>query len=298
MPYAWLWMVITAIGVIVWAFGAGLLDRTGPNCIGQPQIPPSSQNPPYSPSTDFAALIDAIHHEGVANRKEEKQEDNGKVFRDYLTIIILGITLYALWNTYLAISDQVGEMHKVYPEVQRQAAAAKTQAETANTTMIATQRAWLGAIDAAIIKAANSSVIKGAITYVNSGHEPARFQSKGLDERVYIRQDWDAGFVNNVIAARQEDCMKTDRIDGFQSAWPTTGLSTYTIHFPEAKMPQIGTAAWSDRINNGDDIVTVQGCFVYETFSKIRHTSFCFYYDARATDASHLNFCGVGNYAN
>ena len=37
----------------------------------------------HRPSPDFAAMIDAIHNEALANRNEGKREDRGQKFRDY-----------------------------------------------------------------------------------------------------------------------------------------------------------------------------------------------------------------------
>jgi hypothetical protein len=236
--------------------------------------------------------MDTIAAQGQANRKEEKREDDDKKFREWITIILWGVTIYFL-------NRQVDEMQRTFDPIKVSADATVTLADASNKTVVAAQRAWLGAIDAAIVRSDNSTVIKGTVTYVNSGHEPARYQviGAGPEERVYNRLDWNAGVFSNALLAKQEECKNTNTIVGFQSAWPTTGQSNYSLHFPSATIPQIGAAAWSDGINSGEDIVTVQGCFVYETVAKVRHTAFCLFYDARMTDVSHLSFCTVGNYA-
>jgi hypothetical protein len=98
----------------------------------QPQAPHQPR-----PSADFAALIDAIHDETLANRNEEKREDRGQKFRDYATLSILVATAGVLAWTCYAIIQQVGEMQRVYPEVQREAQAAQDQANS----VIASERA-------------------------------------------------------------------------------------------------------------------------------------------------------------
>jgi hypothetical protein len=70
----------------------------------------------------------------------------------------------------------------------------------------------------------------------------------------------------------------------------------YFIHFPDKQVPQIGVAAWTNEIKTGDNIFAVRGCIVYEAFSAIHHTAFCYFYDAQMTDIAHLNICTVGNY--
>ena len=72
------------------------------------------------PSTDFAALIDAIANEGSANRAEEKREDGGKQFRDWVTILLLIATTGGVYW-------QVAEMIKVYEPIKKQADAMKLE---------------------------------------------------------------------------------------------------------------------------------------------------------------------------
>src|ERR1035438_7228730 len=66
-----------------------------------------------------AALINAIHAEGRANRKEEKREDRGKKFIDGITLVVLICTLVALVLTYFAIRKQVDEMKRVYDPIEK-----------------------------------------------------------------------------------------------------------------------------------------------------------------------------------
>src|ERR1019366_183872 len=80
-----------------------------------------------------AALINAIHAEGRANRKEEKREDRGKKFIDGITLVVLICTLVALVLTYFAIRKQVDEMKRVYDPIEKQARAAITD-----------ERPWIG----------------------------------------------------------------------------------------------------------------------------------------------------------
>jgi hypothetical protein len=120
MPYVWLWEAIVALGAITWALGSGFLER--PENAGGPKSTVRSQYIPHGPSTDFAALINAITAQGEANRQEERREDNSRRFREWLTIALLVGTVYLL-------NSQVSEMKKVYPEIQGQAVATGNQLE-------------------------------------------------------------------------------------------------------------------------------------------------------------------------
>jgi hypothetical protein len=85
---------------------------------------PSGDNEPNRPSSDFAALIDAIAAEGRAYRAEEQSEDRSKKFRDWITIGLLVATTAGIYW-------QISEMIKVYGPIKDGAEAAKTQAGAA-----------------------------------------------------------------------------------------------------------------------------------------------------------------------
>jgi hypothetical protein len=81
---------------------------------------PRGDDPPNSPSADFAALINAIAAEGRAYRAEEQSEDRGKTFRDWVTIgLLIATTAGIYW--------QISELIKVYGPIKEQADAAANQ---------------------------------------------------------------------------------------------------------------------------------------------------------------------------
>jgi hypothetical protein len=177
------------------------------------------------------------------------------------------------------------------------AGAAQKSADAADKNLIASQRAWVGTVDATIIKSGIGTPIKGTAAYINSGREPAKI-SPSAAEYLYTRDEWNSGKAVEYILTRQQECLNIQSIAGFRFAWPTSGFSNYFMHFPEGQIPQVGVIPWSDRINEGQDILVVQGCIVYEAFGDIHHTAFCYDYDSRTSDLAHLNICTVGNYVN
>ena len=99
----------------------------------QPDKSSAIKEKPEGLSADFAELIDTITQEGQATRAEEKREDDMKQTREWLTIALLIATVVLLgW--------QVSEMVKVYGPIER-------QADAAQRTLIATQRAWMRITD-------------------------------------------------------------------------------------------------------------------------------------------------------
>jgi|ERR1700719_3583395 uncharacterized protein YecT (DUF1311 family) len=116
----------------------------------------------------FSSLIETIRDEGRAYRKEEQREDQGKRFREWITIILITMT-------FAAVCYQVYEMIKVYEPIREQAEAAKSaanatkraadaattqseiatkqaeisarQAENSDKALVQSQRAWIGPRD-------------------------------------------------------------------------------------------------------------------------------------------------------
>jgi hypothetical protein len=106
MSFGLVLLVLCPAGIIasIW-----MTSKPKPSKQPDQNIPKESH---YRPSGDFSALIDAIRDEGENYRREEGKEDIGKRIRDWITIIILGLTLIALAKTYYAVSDQVAENEK------------------------------------------------------------------------------------------------------------------------------------------------------------------------------------------
>jgi hypothetical protein len=152
------------------------------------------------PSADFAALINAIAAEGQANRAEEKREDRGKSFRDWLTLAFVIATTAGVFYQAHIFAEQRDEMHTASEQTEQliktnaklaeiasqQASAAVKQAEAtdkeasamgqsadvARDTMIAANRAWVGPRNASLEGAiAVGKELGVTIDYANTGRE-------------------------------------------------------------------------------------------------------------------------------
>jgi hypothetical protein len=286
MPYALVWIAIVSAGSIVWALGSGFLNRFWPNREGQPR--PTSQYPPHSPSANFAALINAIQYEGIANRKEEKREDNGKVLRDYLTILVLGITLIALWKTYWSISDQVGEMQKVYPEIQRQSNSTSDQLDI----MKQEGQAMVGPIGITLVNTASADEpLKARLTYRNFGRQPAthfysvstaRLPPLGAMTQTDIAAlpFWKSKAQFDPDSLCEAEQYKIGEVTvypsdlafnidvGIRNGSPVTADYTSTGAMTE-------TSAILDDVVNKLRLYVIMGCFTYNTFDELAFSTWC-----------------------
>ena len=183
---------------------------------------PAAKQQSVGAATDLSALIDTIRAEGRANRAEEKREDDAKTFRELVTIVLIGATLFAVcWQVY--------EMVQVYDpiraqadEAKRSADAAAKQAESAERAFIQAQRAWIGPRNATIV----GDVVVGkpveiVFAYENSGHEP------GVDFRAYaepIRMSGDDDAkVRGVIQKNLEACRASVAWEGGSVVFPSVG---------------------------------------------------------------------------
>jgi hypothetical protein len=89
----------------------------------------SDHNDQRGPSTDFTALINAIRREAQANREQERREDRGKCFREYLTLIFVMATAAGVFYQAWIFNGQLDEMRRTYGPIESQATAATQSAE-------------------------------------------------------------------------------------------------------------------------------------------------------------------------
>jgi hypothetical protein len=289
VPYAWVWGVIIAAGIVTWVMGSGWIK---PSKISQPIESPFAADSPYSPSADFAALIDAINTQGRANRQEEQIEDRDKTFRDWLTIFLL-------FGTVILLRNQVQEMRKDYDPIKgsadaavKQAGAAIDMAKAARENNVAAERAWVGPNGAtmqAVPTAGNG--VNFIINYQNSGRQPATsFRSEARPFVFTAGEDKNGAIISETIKAINA-CLALKPTLGAQVVYPSTGFSSnqLTVSFDKDLIDQ--------DVVSGAKIIGVTGCFVYETFGTPHHSTFCFFYKTGITKVPNMNFCSSGGYA-
>jgi hypothetical protein len=215
----------------------------------------------------------------------------------FISSVFSGLQWVAIKGQWKEMHDAGADSKKLIDANVKLSAAAQQYADTANKNLVATQRAWVGPTDASIVKSADYTIVKGAASYVNSGHEPAKMNVWGK-EFTYSRDNWEHGKASSEIEARKNECLAIPSITGARFAWPTSGFNAYTVHFPDGQIPQNGVAVWTPEIDNGSAIVVLQGCIAYEAFNEIHRSAFCYFYDSKMSDIAHLNVCNVGNEIN
>jgi hypothetical protein len=163
----------------------------------------------------------------------------------------------------------------------------------------AAQRAWVGPSDAhldgkftpegKLTKGADVDVV---ISYLNTGREPARSFSAGIDEFITTTEDNGREDAAKRIGDDLQACLAIDSVAATEVIYPATGFSGGS----ERRVAIHGTDV-DDDLTNGGKVITVYGCFTYLTFEKVRHSAFCFYYEAPKIKPVHLGYCPSGSYA-
>lgn len=274
----------------------------------------ADNNDQRGPSADFAALIDAIGREGQANRTEEKREDRGKRFREYLTLFFIIATTAGVFYQAHIFSEQRDEMHTASEQTtqlignnakladaaadqakatDKEAAALADNAKVAHDNMIASERAWVGPTNASIDGAIQVGKELGInIEYANTGKEPANNFVPSIDGfTITSEEDTGGKTVQRLFTYFQKCQIEAPSIVAGQVVFPTTGFTRYNYN---SKIP---AESIDQDFIDGKKTLIVQGCFVYVSFSVIRHTYFCFFYKSNVTKQSNLNICQIGHYA-
>lgn len=246
------------------------------------------QDPPRDTSPDFVALINAITDEGRRNREEERREDRGKALRDKITIWILGATFIALALTCCAIIQQVDEMRKVYPEIQKQAIATSNQLDVIKEE----GQAMVGPIGITLVNTASADEpLKARLAYRNFGRQPAthfysvttaRLPPLGATTQTDIAalpfwKDKAQFNPDSLCGAEQYKVGESTvypsdlafTIDvGIRNGSPVTGDYTSTGAVT-------ATSAVLDDVVNKRRLYVIIGCFTYNTFDEPAFSIWC-----------------------
>jgi hypothetical protein len=171
-------------------------------------------------------------------------------------------------------------------------ASATASAEMAQQAFIASQRAWLGPNSAKLNEApVVGKKVDVVITYHNTGREPARNVAWITNTFAATPEEDTNGITSLKMIDFLMNCHRLQERESGQVVYPSTGFgsSMLSMILPEDMI--------DEDIITGKKFILIQGCFVYRTFDKVRHTAFCFFYKWGQTKPESLNTCLGGNYA-
>jgi hypothetical protein len=266
------------------------------------------------PSANFSALINAIRNEAEANRNEERREDRGKTFREYLTLLLVFVTAGAVIYQAYIFSGQLDEMKssgeqtglliennaKLAIAAGKQAEAAEKQAiamgdyaKATRDSVVASQRAWVGPRNIKIDKppVLNES-LKLTLEYQNTGRDPATETIKDIDVFTATEQEEMSGAVTTRINDFISACKIMWKPQSANVVYPSTGLGAgYTLtKVMDGKMID-------EEVVAGTKNIYASGCFVYKTFETIHRSWFCYYFKSGKVEPTSWAICETGNNA-
>jgi hypothetical protein len=211
---------------------------------------------------DIIAALNSIRDQLSTNDQQDHSDDNGKRFREFLTIILLiGTVLAAGWGDVIFY---------------------RTLVETAQST-VEVNRAWLNPVFMEMAPIVPNAPIRFAISYENSGHSPA----------TNLRWNFAPGFAprppygdSTLLGVPQNTtCNGLSPDDKGPSEFPITSNNVPANerggHFKSwdtaGHIPPILADA---DMYNAKHFFFVQGCVVYRTMGIVGHSKFCFYAEA------------------
>jgi len=169
---------------------------------------------------------------------------------------------------------------------------ANTQKSYALTrdAMIATSRAWISPTN---VQLPAGRLVKDQpfvveIDYTNTGREPAT--EALLSYTVFLAANPGSGL--DQVNKAQASCFGS-AATGADVVYPAFGLGNNTASATLSLPASFAT----DQAASGSQTLFVTGCFTYKSFAILRHSAFCYYYDAALSKPERLNICAAGEAA-
>lgn len=211
--------------------------------------------------------------------------------------ILTGYYVTYAKRQWIAMHDQLEEMRssslqtdKMIAVAAAQAEASKISAEVAQQTLIASQRAWVGPVNAKVDGAVEADKpVNVVISVRNTGREPAKNFFWGTNGMITTPDEDTSGALGEKIMIYLQRCLATPSKERTQVIYPSTGFGSgfdFTITFPKQDIDA--------DVTSGNKMLIVQGCLVYDTFGKTKHSAFCYFFKSGTTKPDHLNICTGG----
>ena len=194
------------------------------------------------------------------------------------------------WNELRRASQQTDKSIAVS---ERQAEAAAKQADISQRVFIASQRAWVGPLNAKLSAEPKlAEPLEIIVAYQNTGREPAHNFTYDIDSFAATPEEDNAGDVSRRTSDFLNECRNKSQARPGQVVYPSAGFAGgYSLIYRPNEIEV------DDAIIAGEKVVVMQGCFVYQTLQKLHRSYFCFFYKAGFTKIRSMNICTVGHHA-
>ena len=156
-------------------------------------------------------------------------------------------------------------------------------------TLELSERAWVGPADAKIDAVPQEGKeVKATVSVRNTGREPALDFTWDIKPIVATA----AELAREQLATEHvEACFRLEPVRRIQVLYPSAGFGSgfdFSNTIPKELI--------DDHVVDGTYVILVKGCVAYRTFNKVRHSAFCYFYEAKLTpDPAHLSLCAGGS---
>jgi hypothetical protein len=187
------------------------------------------------------------------------------------------------------------------------AADSRRQAETANgqlkimqrqlDEMRDEQRAWIGPITGVIERPILGGGIKTTVSLANFGKSITHYSGSSA-YHIFSAVEWNNGSAEIAIKNYEKACQEVENIGSvIDILFPTNGNNSKFMLSDSTRDGNVSKYIADDALISGKSIFTQMGCLIYASGDKIRHTSFCYFYDSKTFTPPGMNICDFGNHA-
>jgi hypothetical protein len=152
------------------------------------------------------------------------------------------------------------------------------------------QRAWVGPYAAKIETPLPLSLQEDWVVsfqYQNTGREPARYFTPSFGAFIASAAQFASGDYMKTVQKSVTDCKNTWLQEPSEVVYPITsglGGAGYMRRLTLSKMKLFD-------VMEGNRVLVIPGCFVYETLGQTRHSTFCYFFKGGFSKPDNLNIC-------
>jgi hypothetical protein len=254
------------------------------------------------PERAVSAVVQAIAIQGEAARVGAARQDRRKAIREWIIVVLLGLTIIFLGLLMGGMFWQIQEMIALYGPIRDQseaakktAAAAASVAEAADHSVMAVHRAWIAPRLAYLLaEPVVGKPLEMRIEYRNTGYEPAdgvigEFKALAIPPS----ELGEGSKARSKTRAFAEQCLGSGQWSGGSVVYPTfDSVRAYVVGF------QLPDDLVDDDVARGEKLIVVQYCFRYRTFDIPRHSLVCYSYRKGVSPRYGLDLCDFEQRAN
>jgi hypothetical protein len=199
-----------------------------------------------------------------------------------------------------------------YTVYDRQAGIMQTLADISAKQLTATQlesRAWVGPLNVSIQPSETGQpptleVGKGipvSVQYINTGKEPATDFALSHSDNIFTIDQWKSDEIAASVKRWERECLAAP-LPGIVGSvvFPTTNPYNSFSYSTTQEDREAAAGKWpvTSGLLSGDEVFVVLGCMMYKSAGTVHHTSFCNFYQAKASKLTAFSVCTIGNDAN